>query len=42
MAATTATLTRIGSISRIHGLGSIDGKTMRDSRLAFIIAAGNR
>jgi ABC-2 type transport system permease protein len=28
------------SFSRIYGLGSIYGKTIRDSRLAFIIAAG--
>jgi ABC-2 type transport system permease protein len=41
--ATTATslqLTRTSALSRIYGLGSIYGKTMRDSRLAFIIAAG--
>lgn len=43
MAATSATaaaLTRTSPVSRIYGLGSIYGKTMRDSRLAFIIAAG--
>jgi ABC-2 type transport system permease protein len=28
------------SFSRVYGLGSIYGKTIRDSRLAFIIAAG--
>ena len=28
------------SISRLYGFGSIYGKTIRDSRLAFIIAAG--
>jgi ABC-2 type transport system permease protein len=28
------------SLSRVYGLGSIYGKTIRDSRLAFIIAAG--
>jgi ABC-2 type transport system permease protein len=33
-------LTRTSAISRIYGLGSIYGKTIRDSRLAFIIAAG--
>ena len=33
-------LTRSSTLSRIYGLGSIYGKTMRDSRLAFIIAAG--
>ena len=32
--------TRITPISRIYGFGSIYGKTIRDSRLAFIIAAG--
>lgn len=30
----------ISAWSRIYGLGSIYGKTIRDSRLAFIIAAG--
>lgn len=40
MAATTVGLTRTGPISRIYGLGSIYGKTVRDSRLALIIAAG--
>jgi ABC-2 type transport system permease protein len=41
--ATTASslqLTRTSALSRIYGFGSIYGKTMRDSRLAFIIAAG--
>jgi ABC-2 type transport system permease protein len=43
MAASTAaarTLTQRSSVSRIYGLGSIYAKTVRDSRLAFIIAAG--
>jgi ABC-2 type transport system permease protein len=35
-----ATIPAIPLRSRILGLGSIYGKTMRDSRLAFIIAAG--
>ncbi len=35
-----AARTQIPRLSRIYGLGSIYGKTMRDSRLAFIIAAG--
>ena len=35
-----ATRTQITRRSRIYGLGSIYGKTMRDSRLAFIIATG--
>jgi ABC-2 type transport system permease protein len=39
-ASTTASLTRISTVSRIYGFGSIYGKTIRDSRLAFIIAAG--
>jgi ABC-2 type transport system permease protein len=38
--ATSLQLTRTSAISRIYGLGSIYGKTIRDSRLAFIIAAG--
>ena len=40
--ATTARveLTRTSSVSRFYGLGTIYAKTMRDSRLAFIIAAG--
>ena len=33
-------LTRTSALSRIYGFGSIYGKTIRDSRLAFIIAAG--
>ncbi|HTK43878.1 MAG TPA: hypothetical protein VL749_00805 [Patescibacteria group bacterium] len=33
-------LTRTSAISRVYGFGSIFGKTIRDSRLAFIIAAG--
>jgi ABC-2 type transport system permease protein len=40
----TAAVTRVrpaaSTWSRIYGLGSIYGKTLRDSRLAFIIAAG--
>src|SRR5262245_16113452 len=32
--------TRTSTFSRFYGLGSIYGKTLRDSRLAFIIAAG--
>ena len=40
MATTAAGLTRTSPISRIYGFGSIYGKTIRDSRLAFIIAAG--
>ena len=32
--------TTISAFSRIYGFGSIYGKTIRDSRLAFIIAAG--
>jgi ABC-2 type transport system permease protein len=38
--ATAPALTRTSAISRIYGLGSIYAKTMRDSRLAFIIVAG--
>jgi ABC-2 type transport system permease protein len=40
MAAATATLTRASGLSRVYGFGSIYGKTIRDSRLAFLIAAG--
>lgn len=42
MAATAKSLqlTRTSAISRVYGFGSIYGKTIRDSRLAFIIAAG--
>ncbi len=43
MATTSAAapaLTRISPVSRVYGFGSIYGKTIRDSRLAFIIAAG--
>ena len=43
MAASSAAapaLTRTSALSRIYGFGSIYGKTIRDSRLAFIIAAG--
>jgi ABC-2 type transport system permease protein len=39
-APTRAALTRISPASRIYGFGSIYGKTIRDSRLAFLIAAG--
>jgi polyether ionophore transport system permease protein len=39
-AAAQAPLTRASAISRIYGFGSIYAKTIRDSRLAFIIAAG--
>jgi ABC-2 type transport system permease protein len=35
-----AVLSRIPLRSRIYGFGSIYGKTVRDSRLAFIVAAG--
>ena len=31
--------TTISTLSRVYGFGSIYGKTVRDSRLAFIIAA---
>jgi ABC-2 type transport system permease protein len=40
MAAASGEVTGTSPISRIYGLGSIYGKTIRDSRLAFIIAAG--
>jgi ABC-2 type transport system permease protein len=40
MTAASLQLTRTSAISRIYGFGSIYGKTIRDSRLAFIIAAG--
>ena len=40
MAASAVTLTRASAVSRFYGFGSIYGKTIRDSRLAFIIAAG--
>jgi ABC-2 type transport system permease protein len=40
MAATTIALSRASAVSRLYGLGSIYAKTMRDSRLAFIVAAG--
>ncbi len=33
-------LTTIALRRRLYGLGSIFGKTLRDSRLSFIIAAG--
>jgi ABC-2 type transport system permease protein len=39
-AAVAPGLTRVSPVSRFYGLGSIYGKTVRDSRLAFIIAAG--
>ena len=35
-----AQLTRISPFSRVYGFGSVYAKTLRDSRLAFIIAAG--
>ena len=38
--ASASQLTRASGLSRIYGFGSIYGKTIRDSRLAFIIAAG--
>ena len=37
---TAATFPPIPLHRRIYGFGSIFGKTIRDSRLAFIIAAG--
>jgi ABC-2 type transport system permease protein len=40
MATTSVASARIGPISRFYGFGSIYAKTVRDSRLAFIIAAG--
>ncbi|HEY4227867.1 MAG TPA: hypothetical protein VGM49_05975 [Candidatus Limnocylindrales bacterium] len=40
MAAATIELVRTSTLSRVYGFGSIYAKTMRDSRLAFIIAAG--
>jgi ABC-2 type transport system permease protein len=40
MATTSIELTRASGLSRFYGLGTIYAKTMRDSRLAFIIAAG--
>ena len=40
MATTSVAPTRIAPISRFYGFGSIYAKTVRDSRLAFIIAAG--
>ncbi len=43
MASATTTplpLTRTSALSRVYGFGSLYGKTIRDSRLAFIIAAG--
>jgi len=40
MTAASLQLTRTSAISRVYGFGSIYGKTIRDSRLAFIIAAG--
>jgi ABC-2 type transport system permease protein len=36
----TAMPSRVGTFSRIYGLGSIYAKTLRDSRLAFIVVAG--
>ena len=40
MTTASAELTRTSAVSRIYGFGSIYAKTMRDSRLAFIIVAG--
>jgi ABC-2 type transport system permease protein len=40
MATASAELTRSSAFSRFIGFGSIYAKTMRDSRLAFIIATG--
>jgi ABC-2 type transport system permease protein len=40
MPALAAQLSHIPLLSRFYGFGSIYGKTIRDSRLAFIIAAG--
>ena len=40
MATATVELTRTSVRSRIYGFGTLYGKTMRDSRLAFLIAAG--
>jgi ABC-2 type transport system permease protein len=40
MATATVELTRTSAISRWFGFGTLYGKTMRDSRLAFLIAAG--
>ncbi|HYK95991.1 MAG TPA: hypothetical protein VE011_09030 [Candidatus Dormibacteraeota bacterium] len=40
MATATTELVRTSALSRFYGFGSIYAKTMRDSRLAFIIAAG--
>jgi ABC-2 type transport system permease protein len=40
MATTSIELTRASGLSRFYGLGTIYAKTMRDSRLAFLIAAG--
>lgn len=39
-AAAAGELTRASGLSRVYGFGSIYGKTIRDSRLAFVIAAG--
>jgi ABC-2 type transport system permease protein len=40
MATTSTAPARPSPISRIYGFGSVYGKTVRDSRLAFIIVAG--
>jgi ABC-2 type transport system permease protein len=40
MTAGSIELTRISPISRLYGFGSIYGKTIRDSRLALIVAGG--
>ena len=39
-ATTPAIRTAISGLSRIYGFGSIYAKTIRDSRIAFLIAAG--
>ena len=40
MASAAMAPVRASGLSRVYGFGSIYGKTIRDSRLAFIIAAG--
>ena len=37
---TAIALTPVSRWSRIYGLGSVYAKTLRDSRLAFLIVAG--
>ena len=36
----TVVLTRAVDLGRIYGFGSVYAKTLRDSRLAFIVVAG--